>query len=353
MRVQLPEGIATGGGTTKFRDVFVEPGTNARRLFRKNDQAAISTPWSDAPAELGIAGDGGAGNPAGPALPWFFSRTQVNLDLFDVVRNVVGPLSYGFSFYKIMPQLGGPAPVDPARRDQRRLPARGPDAGREHAQAVALQQAGRHVLVAGDLNDFEFSSALGRLAQGNTLTNLWGKAPANLAYSYKFNGHLQTLDHIFVTAGLESRVTDMRYVHFDNDYYERNPLERPNPSPVDGTGISDHDPPVATFELLPTSTSTTGTISGNVPATLSLTLGTAPPLGPFTPGVARDYTDDDDRDGHVDRRGRRAQRAGPEQPRSRPALNGTYALRAPLQIATNGGAFTPLRTDNGPLALAA
>ena len=27
MRVQLPEGIATGGGTTKFRDVFLEPGT--------------------------------------------------------------------------------------------------------------------------------------------------------------------------------------------------------------------------------------------------------------------------------------------------------------------------------------
>ena len=37
MRVQLPEGIATGGGTTKFRDVFVEPGTTAQRLFRKND----------------------------------------------------------------------------------------------------------------------------------------------------------------------------------------------------------------------------------------------------------------------------------------------------------------------------
>ncbi len=29
MRVTLPVGIATGGGTTKFRDVFVEPGTDA------------------------------------------------------------------------------------------------------------------------------------------------------------------------------------------------------------------------------------------------------------------------------------------------------------------------------------
>ncbi len=47
------------------------------------------------------------------------------------------------------------------------------------------------------------------------------EAPAGEAYSYKFNGHLQTLDHIVVTAGLESRVTDFRYVHFDNDDYER------------------------------------------------------------------------------------------------------------------------------------
>ena len=54
MRVRLPEGIATGGGTTKFRDVFLEPGTTAQRLFRKNDAAAETTPWSDAPAEIGI-----------------------------------------------------------------------------------------------------------------------------------------------------------------------------------------------------------------------------------------------------------------------------------------------------------
>src|SRR3712207_7691160 len=43
-------------------------------------------------------------------MTWF-SETQVNLDLFDIVRNVVGPLTYSFSFYKIMPQLGGPAPT--------------------------------------------------------------------------------------------------------------------------------------------------------------------------------------------------------------------------------------------------
>ena len=73
----------------------------------------------------------------------------------------------------------------------------------------------------------------------------------------------------------------MRYVHFDNDVYERN-------AEPDGTGISDHDPPLATFELRGASTSTPGDVTGNVPATLALTLGTQPPrLGTFTPGVAQ------------------------------------------------------------------
>jgi hypothetical protein len=37
-------------------------------------------------------------------------------------------------------------------------------------------------------------------------------------------------------------------------------------------------------------TSTTGTVGGSVPATLSLTLGAAATFGPFTPGLAKDYT---------------------------------------------------------------
>jgi predicted extracellular nuclease len=528
MRVQLPAGIATGGGTTKFRDVFVEPGTEARRLFRANDNAAITTPWSDAPAELGISGEGGGNNPADPRMTWF-SRTQVNLDLFDVVKDVVGPLTFSFSFYKIMPQpVGAPAPtiergsihaaypptapepsadtlrvasfnvenffpvgkendghtISPEEYDAKagaivaairnflkepdviavqevavfgppapanaltglaqklgnytpyittnndgrgiatgflvkdgttasdpRLLGAGeiynnwsegacdlaPNNGKlfdrapfvidvkkgdlavtamsnhfasqshENAcriaeaefvrqQAVALQAAGKNVLVAGDLNDFQFSQALGRLTQGNTLANLWSKAPAGLAYSYKFNGHLQTLDHILVTAGLNSRVLDMRYVHFDNDYYERsseNPYATGADAVTDGTGISDHDPPVATFDARSTSVSVPGTISGSVPATLSLTLGTPAQLGPFVPGVGTDYTTT--MTATVTSTGEDAALSviDPSSNATGRLVNGSHALASPLQVSADGGAFAPLRTDNGPLALLA
>ena len=70
------------------------------------------------------------------------------------------------------------------------------EAARVRQEAETLQQAGRNVLVAGDLNDFEFSTPLATLTQGGVLTNLWYDAPAGEAYSYKFNGHLQTLDHV-------------------------------------------------------------------------------------------------------------------------------------------------------------
>ena len=40
---------------------------------------------------------------------------------------------------------------------------------------------------------------------------------------------------------MKSRLTDVRYIHLDNDVYER--------IPNNGTGISDHDPPLATFTL--------------------------------------------------------------------------------------------------------
>lgn len=521
MRVTLPVGIATGGGTTKFRDVFVEPGTDATRLFRKNDAAAVSTPWSDAPAELGISPDGGAGNPLDPRLPWR-SATQVDLDLFDVVRNVTGPLSYSFSYFKIQPQLtGAPAPtiergeinaayppavptpaentlrvasfnvenlfpvgksndghvITQAEYDERvrtlvlairnflkepdviaiqevavfpdganALPGLaaalgnytgyiatnndgrgiapgflvkngttasngrvigadvpGPWAGESvcdlypgklfdrapyaldlkkgdisltalsnhwasqshqnqcrideaawvRGAAADLQQQGRNVLVAGDLNDFEFSSALGTLAQGNVLTNLWTKAPAGLAYSYKFNGHLQTLDHIFVTAGLESRVTDFRYVHFDNDYYERHvDTDGDGDLEGDGSGISDHDPPLVTFQLQQgASVQQPSTLSGSVPATLALTIGDAS-FGTFTPGVAKEYSAT--LAATVTSTGADAALSVLDASNHAPGrlVNGPHALHSQVQINANGGAFAPLRADNGPLPLA-
>ncbi len=192
------------------------------------------------------------------------------------------------------------------------------------ARTAEMQTAGRNVLVAGDLNDFEFSTPLATLTQGGLLTNLRYDAPAGEAYSYKFNGHLQTLDHIVVTAGLKSRLMDFRYVHFDNDVYER--------IPTDGTGISDHDPPLATFRAVGASTSTPGDVSGNVPATLALTLGPAAGLGAFVPAVAADYQAT--MSAQVTSTGADATLSVLDASNNATGrlVNGTYALQQPLQV---------------------
>jgi predicted extracellular nuclease len=394
MRVRLATGTADSGGTNKFGELFLRPGTDATRVFRGAVPADLIATAQDAGSD-----DVDPGNPsAEPA-----STTRVNADLFDRVDDVVGPLAFSFSHYKVMVQPGmppavthGPTPFPwrapaPARETLRfasfnvenhfpagsvndghtitqaeyeakrdrivdaianklRRPdvvgvqevvgeptladlaaqlgdytaymeptndARGiavgflvkdtvrvtgerqlgkdatttvngcsdgaadphlfnrpplaidvrkgafeatlitnhwasqshPDACRDaqaqflHDEVLRLEGAGEQVLVSGDLNTFESSTALTTvLPTGTSLTNLWSRAPDAERYSYAFSGALQTLDHVFVTDRLAQAVTDVRYAHFDNDYYERD-------TPGEGTKVSDHDPPLVTFAI--------------------------------------------------------------------------------------------------------
>lgn len=390
MRVRLAQGTANSGGTSKFGELFLTPGPLRDRVFRTETQ----------PDLIGTDADAGAGNPANPARPAAPSTTVVNANLFQRVSDVVGPLVFSFTNYKIMVQedalptvgsgpirfpspalalngkpkdrlriasfnvenffpVGGDldgGPVTQAeyedKRDsivaaiQQRLvnpdivavqevvdktiledvatrtgytayleegndnrgidvgflvaptlkvesvtqlgktatesipgtscsditgnlfdrppleiavktgPFRlrvitnhfaskaAPDSCRD-AQAAfvrdrvaALEAQGVNVVVTGDLNAFEDETPLGVLEGPQTsLDNLWDTLPAELRYSFAFQGKLQTLDHILITSGLQSRVDDFDYAHFDNDYYDRDRAG-------DSHKLSDHDPPV-------------------------------------------------------------------------------------------------------------
>jgi uncharacterized protein len=111
------------------------------------------------------------------------------------------------------------------------------------AEQVAVQEAsGGSVMVIGDLNAFQNSPSMEALKVGTSLRDLWSKAPAEDRYSYEYDGLLETLDHIFVTKKLAKQVEEIRYVHFDNDYYQRDETSSP-------TGVSDHDPPVVRIAI--------------------------------------------------------------------------------------------------------
>jgi predicted extracellular nuclease len=156
MRVRIATAIANSGGTNKFGELFLTPGTARDRVFRT--EASPSLIATDA--------DAGAGDPDNPLRDPDGSTTIVNGDLFDQVADVVGPLAFSFSNFKIMVQADRlPVVVDG--------PTAFPYRGLEPATAYQLRVASFNVEnffpVGGDLDfgtvsEAEYEEKKARLA---------------------------------------------------------------------------------------------------------------------------------------------------------------------------------------------
>ncbi|MFF4698810.1 endonuclease/exonuclease/phosphatase family protein [Streptomyces chattanoogensis] len=83
------------------------------------------------------------------------------------------------------------------------------------------------VVVAGDLNDYQFSPALKNLTAGGVLTDLVNSLPKAERYGYVYQGNSQVLDHILTTRALTK--ADYDIVHINAEYADQ---------------ASDHDPQV-------------------------------------------------------------------------------------------------------------
>ncbi|MFJ5677239.1 endonuclease/exonuclease/phosphatase family protein [Streptomyces sp. NPDC093097] len=83
------------------------------------------------------------------------------------------------------------------------------------------------VVVAGDLNDYQFSPALKTLTSGGVLTDQVTKLPPAERYSYVYQGNSQVLDHLLTSRALTR--TDYDIVHINAEYADQ---------------TSDHDPQV-------------------------------------------------------------------------------------------------------------
>lgn len=92
-----------------------------------------------------------------------------------------------------------------------------------------------NVIVAGDMNDFEFTPTLAAL-KGGILTNMVEKVPADERFSYYYQGNNQVLDHILVTNNIANKTTvDM--IHINANYMD-----------IHGRA-SDHDPILIQLDL--------------------------------------------------------------------------------------------------------
>lgn len=100
------------------------------------------------------------------------------------------------------------------------------------------------VIVAGDLNDFEYSDPIEVLEAGGLRALIWDVEKEN-RYTYNYLGYSQVLDHILITPSLEDAYSEVFIVHFNLDF--------PFPLYRDITSLglcsSDHDAIVAGFKI--------------------------------------------------------------------------------------------------------
>jgi hypothetical protein len=104
---------------------------------------------------------------------------------------------------------------------------------KDFVQNILAVDPNANVIVAGDLNDFEFSNPLNILKSAK-LNNPSETLPANERYTYNFDGNAQTLDYILSSNNLFNRIDGFDVVHINSEFADQ---------------VSDHDPLVARFNL--------------------------------------------------------------------------------------------------------
>ena len=107
----------------------------------------------------------------------------------------------------------------------------------DFVQSLLTLDSQARVVVLGDLNDFQFSTAVATLKAGGILHSLVDTLPADEQYTYLFEGNSQVLDHILISPGLMNyALPEYDIVHMNAEF---------------STHLSDHEPAVARVNLPP------------------------------------------------------------------------------------------------------
>ncbi|MGB7416986.1 MAG: 5'-nucleotidase C-terminal domain-containing protein, partial [Thermosynechococcaceae cyanobacterium] len=223
----LVDAIAAAGGPTyQFFDVYADPsvddstitqggvpGGNIRNAFLYNpERVALDGVEALTPANLTTAG---ASNPdafEGSRIPVVGIFT-FNGETVTVVNN------HFSSRFGSSPIFGGPQPFVQGTEAEREAQAQ---AINDYVDSVLATTPEAKVIVAGDLNTFQFTNDLTEIlpgtGDGRVLTNLVAQAEAEGdAYTFIFDGNSQVLDNLFVTDSLLPEA-QFDIVHVNNDF---------------------------------------------------------------------------------------------------------------------------------------
>lgn len=97
---------------------------------------------------------------------------------------------------------------------------------------ILAANAEANVIVLGDLNEFEFETAV-EILEGDILTNLTETLPEDERYTFIFQGNSQSLDHILVSNNLAEEA-EFDIVHVNTEFAD---------------AASDHDPLIVSVDL--------------------------------------------------------------------------------------------------------
>ena len=195
----------------------------------------------------------------------------------------------------------------------------------DFVNAILTADPNANVLVMGDLNDFQFSSALATLKGSPAiLTDLIETLPLAERYTYVYEGNSEALDHILATSALMARPYVYDVVHVNSEF---------------AVQASDHEPQVMVITLNDPPTADAGgpyTVDEGSSVTLTAT-GADPEGGPLT------YAWDLDNNGTFETPGQSVSFAG---------VDGPADHTVEVQVTDNGGlsatAQTTVHVNNVP-----
>ncbi|MBN3907988.1 MAG: hypothetical protein HWQ35_15950 [Nostoc sp. NMS1] len=237
---------AAGGPTYQYRQINPvddtnggEPGGNIRVgfLFNPNRVNFVDTPGGTSTSSTTVTNVSGV--PTVSASPGLIDPTN---SAFNSSRKpLVGQFTFnGQTVYVIgnhfnskggdQPLYGPNQPPTLSSEVQRQQQA---TLVKNFVESILAIAPNANVVVAGDLNDFEFSKPVTTLESAG-LTSLIETLPANERYTYNFEGNAQTLDHILVSNSLLGKLDAYDVVHINSEFADQD---------------SDHEPSLARFNL--------------------------------------------------------------------------------------------------------
>lgn len=230
-----------GGGPTASDGVNPD-GTLTQspgRIDPTNPAFSSTYPTTTVTNSLGITGTSNSSNSRKPLAGEFLFNGQRLIVIGNHLTSRGGDV----------PLYGDPQPALLLSEPQRIAQA---VVNRDFVTQILNANPNANVIVAGDMNAFEFEPELLALKMGGygaslpvgpsqVLTDAVESSTTSIAkYSYVFEGNAQNLDHIFYSKGLASKVVagSGQPIHINSDYADTDPLR-----------LSDHEPETVVFDF--------------------------------------------------------------------------------------------------------